>query len=83
MRLGGNLDLLDYTRSTARLASAGTVALFARGLLYVQEIEGVRAEEPGESGAVARRALPVPLGRITKRSYEIAVRALGHGTPAF
>ncbi len=54
--LGGNLDLglLDDADSFACLALAGAVALFARGLLHIQEFERDRIEEPGESGTVTR-----------------------------
>ena len=56
LRLGGDLDfeLLDHTASSARRTATGAVALFARWLLHVQEFQGDRIEEPGESRAVAR-----------------------------
>jgi len=41
LRLGGDLDfgLLDDARAPARLALTGAVALFAWGLLHVQEFQ--------------------------------------------
>jgi hypothetical protein len=55
-RLGGDLDifLLDHAHSAARLALAGTVALFAQWPLYVQELQGDRIAELGKACTLAR-----------------------------